>query len=336
VTDPFELPSQVEVVIVGAGLAGLAAARALVSSGRQVLVLEAADRPGGRVRSDIVDGFRLDRGFQILLTAYPEASRQLDLETLHLRTFDPGALVWTGRRFHRFADPLRMPSAIAASASAPVGTIADKLRLARLMRCLRAADPRSLLRGEDVSTRDALRREGFSDTMIGRFLEPLIGGIQLDTGLTASRRMFDVILRCLAVGSSAVPAGGMQAIPDQLVATLPAGTVVTGCRVVEARAGSVRTGTGALVEARRVVVATDGPAAAELLGLTTTGSRSASSATRRRSKGRCSRDAAAAKQSPQRSEDRSSKAEGPRSAGRRTMTDYGTACAPPSGTTSTR
>jgi phytoene dehydrogenase-like protein len=267
------LPDRADVVVVGAGLAGLAAARTLADAGRAVVVLEASDGHGGRVRTDLVDGCRLDRGFQVLLTAYPEVDRQLDVAALDLRAFDPGALVRVRGRFHRVADPLRMPTSLPSAARAPIGSMADKARMARLLLRERRADPRGLLRGDDVSTLDALRAEGFSAAMVERFWRPLFGGIQLDAGLTASRRMFDVVLRCLAVGSSAVPDAGMQAIPDQLAAGLRPGTVHLGTAVAEVAAGRVRTASGAEVEAADVVVATEGPAAARLLGLPEPGSR---------------------------------------------------------------
>ncbi|MSX00471.1 MAG: NAD(P)-binding protein, partial [Actinobacteria bacterium] len=151
-----------DVVVVGAGLAGLAAAKTLLSAGRSVMILESSDDVGGRVRTDLVDGFKLDRGFQVLLTAYPELERQLDLPALNLRNFDPGALLWFGQKLHRVGDPLRQPSAAFASALAPVGTLADKLRLARLLIRLRQADPQALLRSEDITTMQALKNEGLS------------------------------------------------------------------------------------------------------------------------------------------------------------------------------
>lgn len=260
-----DLPSEVDVAVVGAGLAGLAAARVLSDGGRSVAVLEASDGVGGRVRTDIVNGFRLDRGFQVLLTAYPEVARQLDVEALQLRSFLPGSLVFTGQRAYAVGDPLRRPSLLLPSAVAPIGSVPDKLRLARLLQRVRSADPRDLLRRPETSTLDELRALGFSERMIDRFFRPLIGGIQLDASLSGSSRMFETILHCLAVGDSAVPAHGMQAIPQQLADRLPSGTVSLGVEVASVSPGTVITGDGRSVKAAHVVVATEGPAAARLL-----------------------------------------------------------------------
>ena len=262
-----------DAVVVGAGLAGLAAARRLHQAGRSVVVLESSDGVGGRVRTDEVEGFHLDRGFQVLLTAYPELHRQLDVDALHLRSFDPGALVRVGSSLRRVGDPLRQPTTMLSSAVAPVGTPVDKARLARLLLRLRRADPVALLRGEDVSSLAALRAEGFSDTMIDRFFRPLVGGIQLDAELSASRRMLDIVLRCLATGDAAVPAAGMGAIPSQLAAALPDDAVRLSARVESIDGTTVRIAGGAAVAGAQLVVATEGPAAVELLGLAPVASR---------------------------------------------------------------
>jgi phytoene dehydrogenase-like protein len=263
-----------DVVIVGAGLAGLSAAVHLHRAGRTVQVLEASDGVGGRVRTDLVDGFRLDRGFQVLLTAYPEVRRQLDVDALDLCRFEPGAMVWLGSRGHVVADPLRRPTQAWATMRAPVGTLADKARLLGLRRHVRAGDGATLLRGEDISTLDALRRRGFTDRAIERLLRPLFAGIQLDPTLTTSNRMFEVIYRSLASGDSTVPANGMQAIPDQLAALLPPGTIRLDCTVGEIATGRVTLTTGERVEADTVIVAADGPAAHRLVGTRAVASRS--------------------------------------------------------------
>lgn len=260
-----ELPSSVDVAVVGGGLAGLAAARAVQSAGRSVVVLEASDGVGGRVRSDSVDGFIVDRGFQVLLTAYPEAQQQLDLDALALRAFDPGSMVWAAGRPWAMGDPLRRPGLAVASALAPFGSLTDKARLGRLLWRMRSADPRLLLRSPDLSTTDWLADLGFSSRAVDRFFRPLLGGIQLDAELAGSARMAAAVLHCLAVGDSAVPAAGMQAIPNQLASHLAQGVVHLNTPVASVASGSVRVADGREVRAKAVVVATEAPAAAQLL-----------------------------------------------------------------------
>ena len=262
------LPATADVVIIGAGLAGLAAANALHRAGRDVVVLEAADRVGGRVRTDVVDGFRLDRGFQVLLTAYPELSTQCDLDALDLRRFEPGALVWDGTSTHLVGDPIRRPRTLLATGRAPVGTIADKLRILAQRFRLTRSSPKDLLRQPDIDTLTALRQEGFSNRIIESFFRPFVGGIQLDPSLQTSRRMFDVILRSLIVGDVAVPALGMGAVPEQLAARLPEGFVHCNREVMSVAPGAVTVSHGHTISAMRVVVAVEGPRAATWLGLT--------------------------------------------------------------------
>ena len=254
-----------EAVIVGAGLAGLCCARRLLEAGVRSLVLEASDDVGGRIRTDVADGFRLDRGFQVFLTAYPEARRVLDYPALRLRPFLPGALVRIAGRFHRVADPRRVPTAALGTLLAPVGSLADKLRLAGVVwNCLtgtiedRFADP-------ETTTLQALRDAGLSDRIIDRFFRPFLGGVFLEPGLRTSSRMFRFVFRMFAAGDACLPAEGMQALPRQLAAGLPADTVRLGTRVAAVRPDGVTLADGGRLSARAVVVATEGPAAAALL-----------------------------------------------------------------------
>ena len=248
-----------EVCIVGAGLAGLACARALHAAGIDVRVFEASDGVGGRVRTDVVDGFRVDRGFQIVLTAYPELARQLDVDALDLRTFDAGALVRRDGTFHRVGDPVRQPEAVLSTVRAPIGTIRDKLRVLGLAVDLRRTAPRALLRRPDRTVRASLEARGFSAEMIDALWQPLLAGILLDPSLEGSARKAEVILAMLARGRAAVPGAGMGAIPDQLAAPI-AHLIELDARVTSLTGSGVRFG-DRLVDTRAVVVATEAPVA---------------------------------------------------------------------------
>lgn len=266
------------VVIVGAGLAGLACARVLRASGIEVAVLEASDGVGGRVRTDTVDGFLLDRGFQVLLRAYPEVHRQVDVAALDLRAFDPGALIRHDTGFARVADPFRsprhLPHTLIAAVQGHGVTVADLFRLALLRRSLRRVHPVDLLRRPDRSTIDALTARGFSTTAIESFFGPLVGGIQLDPSLSTSARMFEVIMRMLLDDSAGVPATGMGALPIALAA--PVRNAIHLNTAVTALANTTVNTVAGSEDGDAVVIATDGPTAARLLDIPEPGSRPAS------------------------------------------------------------
>lgn len=259
-----------KVLIVGAGLAGLCCGRRLAEAGVPFEILEESDAAGGRVRTDRVDGFLLDRGFQVLLTAYPEARKVLDYPALDLKPFYPGALVWRGGRLRRVADPFRRPLDAVKAVFSPVGTLADKVRVTRLRRRTLAGSLEDLWRRPELTTQEALRRLGFSRRMIDSFFRPFLGGVFLDRGLTTSSRQMEFVFRMFSSGDTAVPAAGMQAIPEQLAARLPAGSVRLRTAVEAVEAGEK--GSAAVVvaggrrPARAVVVATDGSQAARLVG----------------------------------------------------------------------
>jgi glycine/D-amino acid oxidase-like deaminating enzyme len=259
-----------EVVVVGAGLAGLACARRLTSCGVPVTVLEAENRVGGRVRTDVVDGFRCDRGFQLLNPAYPEARRVLDLSALRLRPLPAGVVVATdgGRRL--LADPRRTPPARLPRVLA--GTLAT-LRAPREVAAFVAwalrdvrTHPADLLAAPDEPWGEALDRRGVTAELRHQVLEPFLAGVIGERDGSTSRRYVDLLVRSFAKGRPSVPAKGLQAVPDQLAAGLPAGTVRTGVRVEAVSPGRVQT-TDAELAARAVVVATDPATAGCLLGI---------------------------------------------------------------------
>lgn len=254
-------------------MAGLSCGKQLHKEGVAFTILEAADGVGGRVRSDKVDGFILDRGFQIFLTSYPTARELLDYEALDLKPFYAGALVRYKGSFHRVADPLRHLLDGLQSLTNPVGSPLDKINVGVFRTRTLLSSFQGILAKEETTTLARLRKEGFSEAIIDRFFRPFLGGIFFDRRLDVSSRLFEFVMRCLATGSNCLPAAGIGAVADQMARGLPEHSIHTGVRVeaVESSSGSegasVRLSDGGTISARRgVVVATDGPAAARLLG----------------------------------------------------------------------
>lgn len=172
------------VLIIGAGLAGLACARRLTQSGIACTVLEGSDDVGGRVRTDRMEGFQLDRGFQVFLTGYPEARQTLDYPSLGLQLFHPGAVIRYAGRFHRMSDPLRRPQNIVQTLLGPIGSLADKFRMLRLRRDALEHRLCSEVGGPSRSTLDVLQAYGFSDVMQARFFHPFLRGVFLEQALS--------------------------------------------------------------------------------------------------------------------------------------------------------
>ncbi|MCC7020355.1 MAG: FAD-dependent oxidoreductase [Ardenticatenales bacterium] len=272
---PAQPPHDADVLVIGAGLAGLRCAGLLAEAGVRTVVLEAGDGVGGRVRTDEVDGFLLDRGFQVLPTAYPEARAALDYDRLVLKPFYPGALVWADGRFHLAADPTRRLLDAIRHARTPIGSWADKLRLLRLTGAINAPDDDERWTWPDIPTADALAQAGIGEGMIDRFFRPFLGGVFADLDLQTSARMFAFVWRMFAAGTTTVPEHGMGAIALQLAGRLPQGTVALDTPVQAVAALDPTDGRAALahvtlrsgdvLSARAIVVATDELAAARLL-----------------------------------------------------------------------
>ncbi|MGI8485379.1 MAG: NAD(P)/FAD-dependent oxidoreductase, partial [Thermomicrobiales bacterium] len=266
-------------IVVGAGLAGLIAARELVAAGWDVTVLEKESEIGGRVRTrQHPDGYLLDRGFQVLLAAYPALRRHVDLDALGSQPFDAGASIWTGQRLIALADPLRHPSMLVRDVASNIFSFRDKLLLARWAVDARRADWESAAsaatgKGADRSGLEALQARGFSATFIDRFARPFWGGITLDPTLSVSEGVLDFTLKMFLAGSAVLPAAGVAAVPGELAHGLPRGAVRTGRRVTSlieegGRVVGVRVD-GEEMRADAVIVAADPVTAKELTGIAT-------------------------------------------------------------------
>ncbi|MFI5531844.1 NAD(P)/FAD-dependent oxidoreductase [Kitasatospora sp. NPDC051853] len=254
-----------DVVVIGAGLAGLACAIDLTSAGRSVLLLEASDAVGGRMRTDRVDGFLLDRGFQVFNTGYPQVRSRIDTNALDLRAFTPGFLLAGSRGRRRFAHPLRRP---AQCGDLLTGRLAPR-RDAAALGLLSARDlltPAARLRAApDRTTASALRAAGISEPVVDHVLRPFLSGIFLEDRLTTSSRVFHLYWRSMLRGTLALPAAGIQAVPEQLATRLPPGTLRLDTPVAAVSRGTVTLTDGQEIPCSTVVVATDPTTAATLL-----------------------------------------------------------------------
>jgi|TARA_B110000116_G_scaffold44517_1_gene36860 phytoene dehydrogenase-like protein len=271
------LPSEIDVLVVGAGLAGLSCARLLSLSGINVHVVEASSSVGGRVKTDEIDGFLLDRGFQVLLTSYSELQNQIDLKKLDLRNFKSGGLIWSKDQFHLITDPLKHPSDLFQTMKAKVGTLADKLKTAKLKSRLLMSSPDNCFNNPDSSTQDELESLNFSNEFIEGFFRPFLGGVYLEKSLNTSSSLFKYYFRCFASGDTAIPAKGIQRLPELFAEDLE-GRITLGTSVIDILEGKVLVKGGSSLQAREVVLAVDGPSSTKLTGSSVSQFKSATTA----------------------------------------------------------
>lgn len=251
------------IVIVGGGLAGLSCAVRLHRAGCAVRLLEASDDVGGRVRTDVVDGFTIDRGFQVLNTAYPALRRAVDLDSLQLRSLPRGVRIRRGGRLHDVPHPLSSPTAPLRALGSGAASPLDKLALARYAASLlTSAD--AIKRRPDLPAQEAWA-QALPDGLAAEVLTPFLSGVVLENPVRTSRVFTDLMMRMFATGSSAVPARGMHALPRRLAAQLPPTSVELDTPVAEVRADTVVLKDGTAIPARAVVVATDPWTAHDLL-----------------------------------------------------------------------
>lgn len=254
------------IVIIGAGLAGLACARRLTEAGVTCIVLESSDGVGGRARTDTLDGFQLDRGFQVFLTGYPEARRTLDYTTLDLKPFHPGAMIRYRGRFNRVSDPLRYPQDLLSTLFSPIGTFTDKYLVFRLRQSALQHRVCSVAGGSARPTSEALRSYGFSEMMLTRFFHPFLSGVFLETALATPCWVFEHVWAAFSRGVTALPRKGIGAIAQQLAAALPPGTIRLNERVRQIDRANVLLESGETLSGDVLVIATDDEAASQLRG----------------------------------------------------------------------
>lgn len=255
-------------VIIGGGISGLTCAKYLNEKGYSFMLLEGSDALGGRVRTDKVDGFLLDRGFQILLTNYPEAKKILNYNNLDLKYFGSGAMIKAEKGFMKMENPFRNKMAYLTMAFSSVGSLSDKLKIRKFANELAEISDDEFFKMEATDTLTFLRNYGWSEKMINNFFKPFYGGVFLENDLVTSSNFFQFTFKQFFKGDAAIPADGMQAIPEQIAEMLPRNSIRKNARVKGFEGNQIFLDGGEVITADRIVVATDPKTSDKLLGET--------------------------------------------------------------------
>lgn len=244
------------VYIIGSGVSGLVAAIELERAGYYPVILEAENKIGGRIKTDVIDGFKLDHGFQVLLTAYPEARFYLDFEELSLKIFQPGAVIFKPGDIFSVYDPLRNPLKVIPMVFSKVGTILDKVRIYKLTKVLKETRDEDIFSSPEMTTMEYLKRKGFSNKIIQNFFKPFFKGIFLENDLKTSSRMFEFVFKMFATGNAAIPENGMQEIPNQLFSKLRNTKIQYNTKVNHIESNRIHLESGDIITADDIIVAT--------------------------------------------------------------------------------
>jgi len=242
--------------IIGGGISGLIAARVLEEHGLSATIIEATDRLGGRVKTDVVDGYNLDHGFQVLLTAYPAAKKYLDFDALALQEFLPGSAIFKNGKQKIIGDPLRNLSLLIPTLFSEIGTVNDKLKILALNRRLKKKSIQNIFAEKEQTTLAYLENIGFSETIITDFFIPFFSGNFLENKLDTSSRMFEFVYKMFGEGNAALPKDGIQAIPKQLFEKLKSTTIIFNTKVKSVENGSIKLESGETLKSNFTIIAT--------------------------------------------------------------------------------
>jgi protoporphyrinogen oxidase len=243
--------------IIGAGVSGLIAAKTLENQGYKPVIIEASSEVGGRVKTDIIDGYQLDHGFQVLLDAYPLAQKHLNFNDLELQHFKPGATIFKNGKAQTIGDPLRDISMLFSTLTASIGNFGDKLKILKLNTTLKKKSISSIFSSEEVTTYNYLQSRGFSSAMINDFFKPFFSGIFLEPNLETSSRMFEFVYKMFGEGHAVLPKGGINEIPKQLQSQLKQTTFIFDTKVEEVNDDHIITKEGKRLDTHFTIIATD-------------------------------------------------------------------------------
>jgi protoporphyrinogen oxidase len=246
--------------IIGAGVSGLIAAQILENHGYYPTIIEASSSVGGRVKSDIVNGYTLDHGFQVLLTSYPAAKKYLDYKSLDLQKLLPGATLFKNGKAQTIGDPLRSLSLLFPTLLSSVGKLSDKIKILKLNTLLKKKKLTVIFQAKEKTTLQYLKDFGFSKEIITDFFIPFFSGIFLETKLETSSRMFEFVYKMFGDGLAVIPKNGMQAIPDQLKSNLKNTTFKFNSPVKEVKDKHLLLEDGSNLESNITVIATEASA----------------------------------------------------------------------------
>ena len=246
-----------KIYIVGAGVSGLVAAQVLENKGYHPIILEASDRAGGRVKTDIKKGFQLDRGFQVLLSSYPAAQKYLDFKALKLQKLKPGAVIFKKGKQQVIGDPLRDISTLFSTLFSRIGTLSDKFKILQLNLKLKNKSMEAIFSSDEISTKEYLQEFGFSSQIIAQFFTPFFTGIFLENELTTSSRMFEFVFKMFGEGLAVIPQGGMEEISKQLIANLSNTTFQYNTKVTSVSDEKIILYTGDKLASAATIIATD-------------------------------------------------------------------------------
>ena len=218
-------PKDAQIYIIGAGISGLIAAINLEKEGYKPVILEKDHHVGGRVQTDVIDGYQLDRGFQVLLEAYPKAQEYLDYQALELQPLSSGAMLFENGKGSLFGDPKREFRFLFPTLRSTAGSLTDKWKIYQLNQKLGKTDLESVFSRKETTTLDYLKEEGFSDQIIDTFFRPFYSGIYLESELATSSRMFEYVFKLFGEGRAMITKKGIGAIADQLAGQLKQTTI---------------------------------------------------------------------------------------------------------------